>query len=329
METCLDDLLDQAVGLMTPGQKRRFDRRCNLIPGYRAKYIQELADNLLDDPRFVEAAPMATAVMGAEGFTGQTRFQIDGSKIRVILDLILEYGPKLLDLILLFIKAFTFAIACAICLPASGAYPKPAETAYPMPQETAQILPASHLSKFIEDQAQKAADALDQHILAQWGKSVGNCPGGVCPLPPPSGTTSRVSYAVQPEEIRPVAYQRQWYNHDGLTLRQHAEQMHGHSTAGLTDAQVAALNDADHNAWGHGGHPGRAAYAFPVAGRVVRGSAVVVRGAARVVTAPVRIVRRVQPVRRVVRGTARVLNAIRPVNVARGVRGRIAFRRGC
>lgn len=333
METCLNDLLNQSVQLMTPGQQRRFRRRCNLIPGYRDRYVQELADNLLDDPRFVDAAPMATAVMGETGFTGQTRFEIDGSKIRVILDLILEYGPKLLDLILLFVKAFTFALACVACLPLSAAHPKPAETAYPVPQETAQVLPVAHLSRFIESKP-KDAGSLNQHILAQWGIS-GNCPGGVCPIAAPSSSASR-SASYQPVEVKRVGevYQRQWYNHDGLTLRQHAEIMHGHSTAGLTDAQVAALNDHDHNTWGHGGHPSRAAvrvahggYAYPVAGRVVRGGAVVVRGAARVVTAPVRIVRNVQPVRRIARGTIRAVNAIRPVNVVRRVRGRVMARR--
>lgn len=176
----------------------------------------------------------------------------------------------------------------------------------------------------------------DRHILAQWGKLAGNCPGGVCPLPAPSGSATRVNYSV-PMQVRQVApelvavpatYQRQWYNHDGMSLRQHAQVMHGHSTTGLSDAQVAYLNDHDHNSWGHGGHPSSGSrYRYPVAGRVVRTGAIVVRGTARVATAPVRFIRRVQPVRRVVRGVARGVNALRPVNIARRIHARRAARR--
>lgn len=62
-----------------------------------------------------------------------------------------------------------------------------------------------------------------------------NCPGGVCPLPTRN-------------------YQRQWFNHDGLSLRQHAEHVHGHDVSGLSDSQIAAMNDHDHNTWGSGHH---------------------------------------------------------------------------
>jgi hypothetical protein len=43
-----------------------------------------------------------------------------------------------------------------------------------------------------------------------------------------------------------------WKNYDGMTPRQHAEVMHGISTAGLTDAQVAAARDHDHDTYGPG-----------------------------------------------------------------------------
>lgn len=43
---------------------------------------------------------------------------------------------------------------------------------------------------------------------------------------------------------------RQWYNKDGLTVRQHAELVHHYSTAGMTDEQVIAENDHYHNMYG-------------------------------------------------------------------------------
>ena len=46
------------------------------------------------------------------------------------------------------------------------------------------------------------------------------------------------------------AQQRQWYNQDGLTVRQHAERVHGYSTSGMTTAQVIAENDRYHNTHG-------------------------------------------------------------------------------
>lgn len=64
-----------------------------------------------------------------------------------------------------------------------------------------------------------------------------DCPGGVCPLP-----------------ARQPILARKWFNNDGLSLRQHAERVHGHKVDGLTDQQVARLNDHDHDTWGSGHH---------------------------------------------------------------------------
>lgn len=49
-------------------------------------------------------------------------------------------------------------------------------------------------------------------------------------------------------------YQGRWQNHDGLSARRHAEIMHGINTSGMTDQQVAALRDHDHDTFGPG-HP--------------------------------------------------------------------------
>lgn len=60
----------------------------------------------------------------------------------------------------------------------------------------------------------------------------------------------------------PENYQRRWFNHDGLSLRKHAEVYHRRSTEGLTDAEVAYWNDVDHDSWQSGNHyPCRAAVA--------------------------------------------------------------------
>ena len=107
-----------------------------------------------------------------------------------------------------------------------------------------------------------------------------NCPGGVCPVPLRSRSVTRSRTVVRapvvqaPSVVRSVPvvsysstgssygssgssvsnYQRRWYNHDGLTLRQHAEHVHGYSTAGMSDAEVAAANDHYHDQYGGSHH---------------------------------------------------------------------------
>lgn len=132
---------------------------------------------------------------------------------------------------------------------------------------------------------------LPGHILPQV------CPGGVCPVITvrrvPAQTThshagSTHTHASPAAPAVSNNYRRRWFNNDGLSLRQHAEQMHGHNTAGLTNAQVAYLNDRDHDSWGHGGHPSAGQAGYPVARGAVVGSARGLGRVARVATAPLR-----------------------------------------
>lgn len=70
---------------------------------------------------------------------------------------------------------------------------------------------------------------------AFWNKGYsnsGDCPGGVCP----TGS--------------------QWFNRDGLSARQHVEQVHGVSTAGMSNADIQRQQNEYHNANG-AGHPVR------------------------------------------------------------------------
>lgn len=324
-----DDLLNAAVEQMTGGQRRRFDRRCRFVPGYRKEYIRELADKLSDDPRVQANAPLMAAALGEGGISGETQVQFDGSKLKLILDIILEYGPKLLDLILLFVKAFS----CILLLVAlsSTANAMTAAEAFMEAERTVHEPTLAFLQP----------ENLPKYILPQWG----NCPGGVCPVP--SGNVSRSTITIQPKAVRtihtmpepvqvvhqhaepsvPSNYQRRWYNHDGLSIEAHAEHAHGYSTAGMSHAEIAYHNDVYHDQYG-GGHPVRQVvwsggtrgnYAYPVAGRVVR-----------VTTAPARFIANRQPVRTVgrgvVRGVVQGVAALRPVNIASRIRGRIADR---
>jgi len=86
-------------------------------------------------------------------------------------------------------------------------------------------------------------------------------------------------------------YHRQWYNNDGLSLRQHAEVYHHTDTTGMSDVAVMMANDADHNRWGSGHH--YASSTTVTRSRVVgrscpNGVCPGVRTVTRVATAPVR-----------------------------------------
>lgn len=72
------------------------------------------------------------------------------------------------------------------------------------------------------------------------------CPSGQCPV---SNRAAAVVYSPPSESYTP-----RWQNYDGLSFRQHAEQMHGINTAGLSDAEVGRMRDHDHDTYG-GGHP--------------------------------------------------------------------------
>jgi len=133
-------------------------------------------------------------VLGAFGadyqqgnLTVSSVIELDPDTAKRWLDLIIEYLPKILEIVLkllpLFMSIMVFiAIACG------------------------------------------ASDALAQ-----------DCPNGICPT-----TTQTVA--------------RQWFNRDGLTTRQHAEQYHNTDTSGMSESQIIAQNDHDHNSWGSGNH---------------------------------------------------------------------------
>lgn len=55
--------------------------------------------------------------------------------------------------------------------------------------------------------------------------------------------------AAAPADVRP-----RWFNRDGLSRREHLEQVHGTPTTGLTEAQVIAAQNAYHDTYGPG-HP--------------------------------------------------------------------------
>ena len=68
------------------------------------------------------------------------------------------------------------------------------------------------------------------------------------------GSSGSVSYgstgSTAATTVTNSTYQPRWQNYDGLTKAQHAQQMHGINTAGMTAAQIAMALDADHDTYG-------------------------------------------------------------------------------
>lgn len=115
--TTINECIDQAVALMPEGrQKRRLERRLQ-NDRYRDAWAGELMDNLDRDPR-IQSMGMLPAMLGAEEFTASTPFQIDTDKLRDLLDIIIEYAPKIIEIIMLLLKMFG---AVLVVLTFSGA----------------------------------------------------------------------------------------------------------------------------------------------------------------------------------------------------------------
>lgn len=82
-----------------------------------------------------------------------------------------------------------------------------------------------------------------------------NCPAPVVQHAHPHPHPAPVVVRSQPAVVQSQSnYQPRWQNYDGLSFRQHAEQMHGINTSGMSDSQVGLLRDRDHDMYG-GGHP--------------------------------------------------------------------------
>lgn len=79
------------------------------------------------------------------------------------------------------------------------------------------------------------------------------CPCGQCPVQPRVAAAT-VTHSHPHVQTAEAPYTARWQNYDGLTFRQHAEQMHGINTAGMSDSEVGRLRDQDHDMYG-GGHP--------------------------------------------------------------------------
>lgn len=353
----INEFIDEAVEQL-PGLRRRIVKRAF---ARNPQEKQDVADRLMlamsENPE-IKAMGLATGfVSGA--FKADTPFAIDLDNLERFLQIVVEYLPKILEIVLKFLPLFVSVLILII-----GCSPQPvlAETAaeaYLAAESTVCESPLQlHCNQCGQPNCSGHKRAtifvkkIPKGVLAQFGFArkqtptlAADCPDGVsCPVP---AERRSVSIVEQPTVVRQATYgpilasapvQRQWFNHDGLSVRQHSELVHVHNTAGLSTAQVIALNDHDHNSWGGGHHPVARA-----TGAVVRGAGGVVRNTAsvtiRTAAAPVAWVRRQQPVRSAVRGitqvqpirsvgrrvvgrAAGVVQAIRPRNIVGRVRAR-------
>ena len=96
-ETTLDGLMEMAVAKMPRFRRRVMQRRLNR-PHIRQAVAEDLVVKLHDDPR-AAAIGLPVAVFAGDNFTEETPFAIDVARLQEILDLILEYLPRIIELI--------------------------------------------------------------------------------------------------------------------------------------------------------------------------------------------------------------------------------------
>ena len=105
----ITEAIDMAYDLphVTRRQRRIFKRRCQRS-GYRTKYAEEIRDALLGDDRLALCLPLASMdAMDDDDFdVGNTLLAVDPEKLRKLLDLILEYAPRFIDLVLTIMGLF-------------------------------------------------------------------------------------------------------------------------------------------------------------------------------------------------------------------------------
>lgn len=349
----IDEAVDQLPFLRRRIVKRAFARNPQEKQDVAVRLMLAMSEN-----EEIKAMGLATG-FASGAIAADTPFAIDLGNLERFFQIVVEYLPKILEIVLKFLPLFMSLLVLAIGCCAEPVMAETAAEAYLRAEATVCESPLQlHCNEcglpncgghkrdtiFVEE--------IPQGVLAQFGFSrkqtptlAADCPDGMtCPAP---ARRTAISIVEQPTEVRQATYapvlvsapvQRQWYNHDGLTVRQHSEMVHGHNTAGLSTAQVVAMNDHDHNTWGSGHHPVARA-----TGAVVRGTSGIVRNTAsvtiRTAAAPVAWVRRQQPVRSVVRAVASaqpvrsvgrrvlgraagVVQAVRPRNIVGRVRAR-------
>lgn len=117
----LNELMDQAVSKMRPLRRRVLSVRLR-NKAYRDQALAELHLKLAEDSR---ASTLGIGALTDDAFNPMTsKIQLDPDKLKQILDLILEYLPKILDLIMglfgvvaFLILTFAPSIAMAQCQP--------------------------------------------------------------------------------------------------------------------------------------------------------------------------------------------------------------------
>lgn len=132
-EFCICELVDMAAA-MTPGRRgRRHRKRLERSPRYREEFEFETMDKLAADPRAVTRMPM----MAGEDFDATTKMRFDPENLRAILELIIEYAPQVIAIVLELLKLFTlFLLAflltvgtasaqCSVCRKAFAVQPPP------------------------------------------------------------------------------------------------------------------------------------------------------------------------------------------------------------
>lgn len=174
----VNELIDEAVDGL-PLIRRRMAKRWLK----RGDHREELADSML--LKLCEADDVKAMGL-AEGFASgrigaDTPIGFDPENLRKILDLIVEYLPTILEIILpLFLS---LALPVAIALGSFALAASPAVADEPMPCFAPVVAEPPELPS---------------HVLAQWGQwgqQRGSCPGGVCPAPKPAPADPKIMKA--------------------------------------------------------------------------------------------------------------------------------------
>lgn len=213
-------LIEQATEELRGPKRRMFERHLRR----NAKARQELEDRVLLE---LSTDPRAQAILGADmclGFgngtlTADTPFQIDTDKLRELLDLILEYAPKFIELLLKILPLFMSLLFLLVL----GGISHGQE--YPIRIVERSGVVATNSYRVL-------GDGSLVRIVAQ-------------PVAVTASTTRVVATVAEP-------YRGRWPNNDGRTFRQHAVEVHGFDPR-LSTAELTRLHEAYHDRFG--GHP--------------------------------------------------------------------------
>ena len=171
----LSEAVDEAVDKLPPIRRRV--AQFNLgRPRYRKQFMDMLAVELMEDPRMIPIGNVA--VFGAENFTEDTPININEGYDSEFIDLIIEYLPQILKVLMMLLVFLTLLIALCLAIPGDQAVASDPPLIETVPAECLCV----------------ECDCVDcdcPTVLAV----AQDCPGGICPVPQATVSSSGRSCA--------------------------------------------------------------------------------------------------------------------------------------